>query len=187
MEEMMKSYAYVMLAVIENLDKVSYEYVIDGAACELAVTSEEATAFAGRNIKSIGEDVAELQRLMEKTGLTKQSYVSEDSQWHTQDTIQIDIANLTEEEISGIGVSYYLDGKLYGTQDARNADGAFIKKGEIMSVTFIPDDLGGEERSGEEELVIEVTVTDKDGNTYDVPGQVKVAAEFGCIYGYDLL
>lgn len=56
-----------------------------------------------------------------------------------------------------------------------------------MSVTFIPDDLGGEERSGEEELVIEVTVTDKDGNTYDVPGQVKVAAEFGCIYGYDLL
>lgn len=187
MEEMMKSYAYVMLAVIENLDKVSYEYVIDGAACELAVTSEEATAFAGRNIKSIGEDVAELQRLMEKTGLTKQSYVSEDSQWHTQDTIQIDIANLTEEEISGIGVSYYLDGKLYGTQDARNADGAFIKKGEIMSVTFIPDDLGGEERFGEEELVIEVTVTDKDGNTYDVPGQVKVAAEFGCIYGYDLL
>ena len=46
---------------------------------------------------------------------------------------------------------------MYGTQDAQNADGAFIKKGEIMSVTFIPDDLGGEERSGEEELVIEVT------------------------------
>lgn len=186
MEEMMKSYAYVMLAVIENLDKVSYEYVIDGAACELAVTSEEATAFAGRNIKSIGENVAALQRLMEKTGLTERSYVSEDSQWHTQDTIQIDIANLIEEEISGIGVSYYLDGKLYGTQDAQNADGALIKKGEIMSVTFIPDDSGGEEWSGEEELVIEVTVTDKDGNTYDVSGQVKVAAEFGCIYGYDL-
>lgn len=186
MEEMMKSYAYVMLAVIENLDKVSYEYVIGGAACELTVTSEEATAFAGKDIKSIGENVAALQRLMEKTGLTERSYVSEDSQWHTQDTIQIDIANLIEEEISGIGVSYYLDGKLYGTQDAQNADGALIKKGEIMSVTFIPDDSGGEEWSGEEELVIEVTVTDKDGNTYDVSGQVKVAAEFGCIYGYDL-
>ena len=32
MEEMMKSYAYVMLVVIDNLDKVSYEYVMDGAA-----------------------------------------------------------------------------------------------------------------------------------------------------------
>lgn len=56
---------------------------------------------------------------MEKTGLTERSYVSEDSQWHTQDTIQMDMVNLTEEEISGIGVSYYLNGKVYGTPDIK--------------------------------------------------------------------
>lgn len=113
MEEMMEPYAYVMLAVIENLDKVSYEYVIDGATCELAVTSEEATAFAGKDIKSIGENVAALQRLMEKTGLTERSYVIEDSQRHTQDTIQIEMVNLTEEEIcSSLGVGGRL-GRIY--------------------------------------------------------------------------
>lgn len=187
MEEMMESYAYVMLAVIENLDKLSFEYVIDGTTCELSVTSEEATAFAGKDIKSIGENVAALQRLMEKTGLTERSYVSEDSQRHTQDTIQIEMVNLTEEEISGIGVSCYLDGKLYGTQNVRNADGTLIKKGQVMCFTFIPDDFGGEKWPGEKEVAIEVTVTDKDGNTCDVPGAVNVPAEFGCIYGYDLL
>ncbi|MGN0334885.1 MAG: DUF4825 domain-containing protein [Lachnospiraceae bacterium] len=58
MEEVMKSYAYAMLAVIDNLGQVSYEYVIDGETCELSVTSAEATAYAGQDIKSVGKDVA---------------------------------------------------------------------------------------------------------------------------------
>lgn len=186
MEKDMRSYAYVMLAVIGNLGEVSYEYTIDGELCELTVTEEEATAFAGQNIKAIGEDVAALQKLIEQTGLTNMSYVSDGSQWHTQDTIQLEMVNFTEEEISGIGVSYYLDGKLYGTQGAEYADGTLIQKGEIMRVTFIPDDFGGEEWPGKREVVIQVAVTDKAGNTYDVPEQVRVGAEFGCSYRYEI-
>lgn len=186
MEKTMRSYAYVLLAVIDNLGQVTFEYVIDGATCELTVTAEEATAFAGQDIKATGKDVAALQRLMEKTGLTDMAYVSGDSQRHTQDTIQIDIANLTEEEISGISISYYLDGTLYGTQGAENANGSLIVKGQTMPFTFIPDDFGGEKWSGEEEVLLEVTVTDKSGNTYTVPERVRVAAEFGCVYRYDL-
>lgn len=67
----MKSYAYAMLAVIDNLGQVTFEYSINDEICDLTVTAEDATSFFGRDIKAAGEDVALLQKLMEKTGLTK--------------------------------------------------------------------------------------------------------------------
>lgn len=67
--EELKAYAYVILAVIDNLDRVTYEYTTDGEAYELTVTSEDASAYAGQDIKEIGADIVLLQQLMEKTGL----------------------------------------------------------------------------------------------------------------------
>lgn len=65
----LEAYAYVILAVIDNLDRVTYEYTTDGEAYELTVTSEDASAYAGQDIKEIGADIVLLQQLMEKTGL----------------------------------------------------------------------------------------------------------------------
>lgn len=65
-EDAMRSYAYVLLAVIDNLGYVSYEYNVDGTNCELVVTEEEATAFAGADIKDVGKDVVSLQYLMDQ-------------------------------------------------------------------------------------------------------------------------
>lgn len=70
-KEKLKAYAYVMIAVIDNLDWVSYEYTTEGETCELIVTSEDAAEFAGQDIKNVGKDVAALQELMEKVGLAK--------------------------------------------------------------------------------------------------------------------
>ncbi|MGN1377163.1 MAG: DUF4825 domain-containing protein [Dorea sp.] len=67
--EELEAYAYVILAVIDNLDRVTYEYTADGEAYELTVTSEDASAYAGQDIKEIGADIVLLQQLMEKTGL----------------------------------------------------------------------------------------------------------------------
>lgn len=67
--EELESYAYVMLAEIDNLDWVTYEYTTDGEAYELTVTSEDASVYAGQDIKEIGADIVLLQELMEKTGL----------------------------------------------------------------------------------------------------------------------
>ena len=67
--EELKAYAYVILAVIDNLDRVTYEYTTDGEAYELTVTSEDASAYAGQDIKEIGADIVLLQQLMEKTGI----------------------------------------------------------------------------------------------------------------------
>lgn len=70
-ESMMKSYAYVLLAVIDNLGEVSYEYQINGTVYSLTVKEEDAAAFAGRNIKECGQDIVLLQKLIEKTEMGK--------------------------------------------------------------------------------------------------------------------
>nr|MBQ8253527.1 DUF4825 domain-containing protein [Lachnospiraceae bacterium] len=68
-ENMLKSYAYVLLAVVENLGEVTYEYVADGEKNELTVTIAEATEFAGYDIKDCYDNVLLLQKLIQKTGL----------------------------------------------------------------------------------------------------------------------
>ena len=70
-EELMRNYAYILLAVIENLGEVSYEYTVDGEDCVLSVTEGDATAFAEQDIKNCGQDVLLLQELIKKTGLDK--------------------------------------------------------------------------------------------------------------------
>ena len=68
-EAMMKSYAYVLLAVVENLGEVSYEYEVAGKESKLVVTVEDASEFAGHDIKECYDDIVLLQRLIQKTGL----------------------------------------------------------------------------------------------------------------------
>lgn len=69
-EYVMKSCAYVLLAVIDNLGEVSYEYRSEGLLHTVTVTQAEASTFAGCEIKTCGQDVAALQELMEKCGLS---------------------------------------------------------------------------------------------------------------------
>ena len=77
-EERMKSYAYVLLASIENLGEVTFEYQIDGKVCNLTLDVQDATAYAGTDIKQVGKDINEMERLMKKTGLNNMGNVRGD-------------------------------------------------------------------------------------------------------------
>jgi len=88
-EQYMRACGYVMLAVVGNLGEVTYEYVYAGVPMVMTVTKEEATAFAGQDIKSVGEDIVALQHLMEKAELTDRAYVMDYSQWNLEDFAQV--------------------------------------------------------------------------------------------------
>ncbi len=75
-EHMMKSYAYILLAVVQNLGEVSFEYVSEGESCKLTVTSDEASEFAGHDIKECYEDIVLLQDLVCKTGLDTYAFMN---------------------------------------------------------------------------------------------------------------
>lgn len=74
-EKAMKSYAYVLLAVIDNLGEVSYEYQMDGKTYTVAVTEKDASIFAGVDIKSCERDILLLQNLIQKAGIDSYTYM----------------------------------------------------------------------------------------------------------------
>ncbi len=65
-ERIMRAYAYIILAVVDNLGEMSFEYKVNGESCRVVVTKEDATKFAGMDIKEYGKDILLLQELIEK-------------------------------------------------------------------------------------------------------------------------
>lgn len=70
MESDMRSFAYVLLSLVGNLDEVTYRYTVGGQEQSLSVTAEDATSFFGQNIKDCGGSVRLLDELLDKTGIT---------------------------------------------------------------------------------------------------------------------
>lgn len=64
----MQSYAYVMIAVIDNLHHVTFSYTIDGTECSLTFTEEEAV---GQSVKELAKSPGKLQLLMQRLGLAE--------------------------------------------------------------------------------------------------------------------
>lgn len=62
----MKADSYVMLASIENLGYVTWRYNIESDVREYTVTAEDATAFAGVDIKEFANSASMLQSLIQK-------------------------------------------------------------------------------------------------------------------------
>lgn len=69
LEEHLHAYAYILLAEIENLGELTYEYTLNGVSQTLTVTETDTSEYAGQNIKDIGKNVAKLELLIRKTGM----------------------------------------------------------------------------------------------------------------------
>lgn len=74
LESEMRAGAYVLLAMVGNLDEVRFAYVTGGAEEELVVTAEDASAFFGREVKACRESPRLLDDLIRKTEM--RSYTS---------------------------------------------------------------------------------------------------------------
>lgn len=73
LEEHLHAYAYILLAEIGNLGELTYEYTLDGVPQTLAVTADDASEYAGQNIKDVGKDITALEQLVRKTKLNQQT------------------------------------------------------------------------------------------------------------------
>lgn len=70
-EKRLHSYAYILLAEIENLGKITYEYTLNDEPQELTITAEDASTYAGADIKEVGKNIAALEKLVCKTELNQ--------------------------------------------------------------------------------------------------------------------
>ena len=68
-ESDMESMAYILIGVISNLDRVTFEYTIDGKAEVKTIDSAMATEYFGKDIKGCGKSIRLLDELIDMTGL----------------------------------------------------------------------------------------------------------------------
>lgn len=168
MEKRMRGYAYAMLAVIDNLDTVRFNYRTDDQKqCALEVTAGEATGFAGKDIKEVGKNLNLLEEMMEKAGLTEEHYFVDDMNRSqaAENTIVLNLINLTEEELGSIAIDCYTgtgkDRKLVSTTSGMNANETKIKRGENFKYVLAPEDFGFQQFAEEDVLSVELAVTDE--------------------------
>lgn len=185
-EAMMQSYACVLIAVIENLGEVSYEYRVDGETYNLSVNEEKACELAGMDIKECGKEVLLLQKLLEKTGIDRLVYISEADAEVMQEDINIEIVNWSDTEIASYAITYYLDGEVCGTMVGMNADESMVEKGELLEFIFLPEDFIDERWDDEKEFVAEIKICDKNGNEYTVEKPLRVGINFWTKYQFEL-
>ena len=62
----MTYYSAMLIATIDNLDRVTFSYTVDGKEEEQTLTTEQATQFMHTDIKRIAEDPAQLQYWMQQ-------------------------------------------------------------------------------------------------------------------------
>ena len=77
--EIMAADSYVMLAAINNLGFVTWRYTTDVGQQEYTVTAEDATAFAGKDIKQCAASAAELQSLIQSLNISIQRSIAREN------------------------------------------------------------------------------------------------------------
>lgn len=164
----MRSAAYAMLALVENLDQVSFDYLQDGGPASLIVTAEEASEFFGRDIKDCYESPRLFASLLQKADLT--STVNLDVNGLDLRDRTITVRNASDAELLGMSLSFQdVNGAVRSSIAGQNADNSAIKFGESLSFN-----VPGWTMEGETMLL---SVTTMSGDTYLIDQPISLAAD----------
>ena len=198
-EKRLSAYAYVLLAEVENLGEITYEYTLYDEPQKLTITAEDASAYAGADIKETGKNIVALEKLIRKTELnqyalnsgTNDADAQTDSEAAATNTsnqsLNITVINFAEDEIYSIAID--LDVPATGDalgQGMSNADNTRLATGENVTYQLFPEDFSGE-IPPDTKATLTVTVTDADGNTYEAACNTKITLEFGKEYRLNLI
>lgn len=188
-QEKMTGYAFVLLATIDNLNVVSYEYTVDGVAETYTITSEEATAAVGKDIKLCALTPSALQELMDAWDLENYATASQSNE---SQSIFINLINATDQEIYDITMNYYVNEELVGGTGAAMADGSPLKKGDSIRLELNDASFMDIVLTDNSEIQVSFQVGTNPNGTYDGTGIYDVdtvltlSSEWGYDYNYML-
>lgn len=182
--EIMAANSYVMLAVIDNLGYVTWEYKTENSDRTYTVTAEDASEYAGRDIKQCAKTATSLQELMQSLS-TKWSGVRDVVQ--QKGTFHLSVTNLSDSEVYGLKLNYYLGGELLGSRGAENADGTPLDKRDTLLFDFVPDDFPSNLTAiSLSQFSFDLSVTDAAGNEIVVCENTPVSAKYAWTFYYTL-
>ena len=182
-EQDMDAFARVLIGLIDNLEHVTYKYSVGGQDRERTMHMADASNFFGEDIKNCGKDVRALDRLMEMSGL--QLYAQPVAAELNEDEVWVQLMNQTEDELPGIGISYYKDGELCSSGGMVNADGSMIAIGESLSIDMTALEFGGT-WNADSVLEVEIRIESEDGTIAKVPGRIRITPVVGSVHQFRL-
>lgn len=183
-KQIMTADSYVMIALIDNLDSVTWEYENEEGKQEFTVTKEETSAFAGKDIKRSAASPRELQELLKSLNI-KWSGTKDVFQ---NDTFYINVYNQSDAKVYGMRMSYYVDGKQIGGRGVQHADGSIIKKGSKERFDFIKQDFNkNTSLINLSEFSFDLAIVDKEGKETMICKNKAVPAKYGWTFYYTLM
>ncbi len=172
-EQDMDAFGKVIVAVIENLDHVTFVYTGPAGEISRTITKDETTKFLGVPAASCGSNIRLLDELIQKTGLSLNAYsmaVEGESE-----ELWLRIRNETDTELCAIHCDYYRNGQLCSSASGINADGSPFAIGETIWEGVSAAEFGGS-WSAEDLLEIEISFETADGKQkIELPNRVRIA------------
>lgn len=184
----MRPYACILLAVVENLGEVTFEFTYDGVSKKRTITEKMATVYAGKNIKDMGKDIAELQKYINKTILPYVGLKEPTLEEKPEDEITFEILSLVEDPISAIKIDCYTGNSTWNSGGAEYyLDRRVSTNGETISIGVTRDIFEDNPTwDGVEEMEIKVIVNKNKKATLDNKEKFIVPKEFGKTYRLEL-
>ena len=194
-EALMRKYSYVLLALVDNVDSITFEYEIfnsdgDDKECQLTTTRKQADKYFGGDIRKCYDDINELQKLMKMTGLADLPYAQQGDRWSPDsgsfEKLYFRILNNSESDIKEIHMTWLDQENEIGMGFGIERDFPYFDKSRLnpgiyqFSLDELSSNLYDERRLGTTEF--QITVYDFDGNEYILDETVEVNAQVGAVY-----
>ena len=183
-ERDMDAFGRVLVALIGNLDHVSFIYEADGKETVKTVTAAEISAWFGEDVKNCGRDIRALDRLLLKTGLNLYTTV-EDAYQDSEETVWIRILNASDTEILSISGECFLNGESRSTFSGEHADKSTYEQGSVFYVD-VQKDLFGGDWDNDPLLEIAFSFTAADGERIEIPEKIRITSVPGTMREFRL-
>ena len=194
-EALMRKYSYVLLALVDNVDYITFEYEIfnsdgDDKECQLTTTRKQADEYFGDDIRKCYDDINELQKLMEMTGLANLPYAQQGDRLSPDassfERLYFRILNNSASDIqsihmtwldheNGIGMGFGIERGFFSFGKSKVNPGTYD-----FDLNELSSNLYDEKRLDTTEF--QISVYDFDGNEYILDKTVEVSAQFGAVY-----
>ncbi len=184
--------AYILLATVENLSEVTYEFEYDNEPMTLTYTTEMANVYAGKDIKSVGKDIVELEMFIRKTSLAGMGLNPKEKAGHTgvpqedSEFLELVIIKETEESVLTIdGICYAEDGSEW---DGISNDYSQVlyMKGDPM-IFVVPKDVVESQLEGiEDEFYLKLKINGTENVSYSTGDWIPLSLDADTRYEFIL-
>lgn len=183
-KQVMAADSYVMLATVENMGYVTWNYLVDGKQKEYVVDTQMALKATGRDIKKCADTAAQLQELLQDLSL---KWAGTKEIVPKAENFNICILNKSKKKLKGMSLGFGLKGKISNSQNVTNADNSNLEN-EKIRFELIPDDFPSDATNVDlSQFQFKLRVTDEKGTEYEAGGIQRVAAKYGWTYYYTLM